>query len=67
MSISEAPGQGSLYSIEADSSPKRVISPVTISNGLTWSSDNTTFYYIDSPTKNISAYDYNVDTGEIST
>lgn len=42
------------------------ISPVSISNGLAWTKDQKIFYYIDTPTRQIVAYDFNVDFGTIS-
>jgi len=44
----------------------RMIEGVTIPNGISWSSDNTTMYFVDSPTKSLYAYDYDIDTGSIS-
>lgn len=61
-----APDQGALYRVESDLKPVKILSPVSISNGLAWSPNNDTFYYIDSPTKEIVAYNYNVVTGDIS-
>ncbi|MEM9016288.1 MAG: SMP-30/gluconolactonase/LRE family protein, partial [Verrucomicrobiota bacterium] len=37
----------------------------TNSNGLAWSGDNSTFFYIDTPSKKIRAFDYDVETGAI--
>ena len=39
---------------------------IGISNGLAWDEAGTTFYYIDTPTKVIRAYDYDLATGAIS-
>ncbi|KAL7295469.1 hypothetical protein TKK_0011121 [Trichogramma kaykai] len=60
-----APNRGSLYRIGPDLKPESVISPVTISNGLTWSLDDNVMYYIDSPTHQVWAFDYNVSTGDV--
>ena len=57
--------RGALYCMETDFSVKRKISPVTISNGLGFSPDNSTMYYIDSPTNEVAAYDYHSGTAEI--
>ena len=43
-----------------------MIGDVSISNGMAWSSDHQTFYYIDSPTKQVVAYDYENRSGHIS-
>lgn len=59
------PDIGSLYSIDDHFKPKKEISPVTISNGLAWNIEDNTFYYIDSPTRKIAAYDYNPHSGKI--
>ncbi|XP_071444676.1 regucalcin-like isoform X2 [Hetaerina americana] len=64
------PRQGSLYSFE--SSPKGGINVkmhltgVDISNGLVWTSDNSTMYYIDTGTDRVDALDFDIVTGEIS-
>ena len=38
---------------------------VSISNGLAWSEDRSTFYFIDSDTFKVEAFDYNEDAGDI--
>jgi sugar lactone lactonase YvrE len=54
-----------LYRIDADGSYHQMIDSVTISNGIVWSHDKKTMYYIDTPTKRVMAYSYNDETGEI--
>ena len=66
MEISEAPGCGSVYVIEKDLSCSRKIEGVSVSNGMAWSPDHGTFYYIDSPTRTVVAYDYDIATGAIT-
>ena len=58
-------GAGSLYRIDADLQPKKVLSELTISNGMAWSADAKTFYFIDTPTRQICEYSFDVESGEI--
>ena len=45
---------------------EKKISEVTNSNGLAWSPDESIFYYIDTPTLKVRAYDYDAETGIIT-
>jgi sugar lactone lactonase YvrE len=65
MSMLNTPGAGSLYTLEADHSVVCKIKAVTCSNGLAWSNDCQTLYYIDTPTCEVVAYDYDCLTGNI--
>jgi sugar lactone lactonase YvrE len=56
---------GALYVLERGHKLRKVLSDVTVSNGLGWSPDNRKMYYIDSPTKKVSSFDYTLSTGEI--
>lgn len=56
---------GKLYRVDHDLSVHVMDENITISNGLAWSPDQTKMYYIDSPTKNIFAFDYDADSGSI--
>jgi sugar lactone lactonase YvrE len=57
---------GSLYILKADGGVSVLLDPVSISNGLAWDADGTTFYYIDTPTHRIDAFNFDQGTGEIS-
>ena len=57
---------GHLYCIDADLSVRRRVDDVSISNGLAWSPDEKTMYFIDSPTRQCVAFDYDKATGGIS-
>jgi sugar lactone lactonase YvrE len=65
MDLGESDPTGSLYSFDRKTITK-LLSNVTISNGMTWSPDHKTFYYIDTPTRNVMAFDYDVETGAIA-
>lgn len=57
--------QASLYRIDSDLKPKKELSPVTNSNGLAWNLQDDTFYYIDTPTLQIAAFDFEPINGTI--
>jgi sugar lactone lactonase YvrE len=65
MDDAEVEASGALYSIGHDYKISTLISGVRISNGLAWSPDYKTLYYIDTPTRNVMAYDYHLDDGSI--
>jgi sugar lactone lactonase YvrE len=61
-----APGAGSLYRLDAQLHLERVLERVTISNGLAWSPDGRTMYYVDTPTLRVDAFDFDVGSGHIA-
>jgi sugar lactone lactonase YvrE len=65
MDMGETDPTGSLYSFDGTSITK-LLSNVTISNGMAWSPDYKTFYYIDTPTRTVRAFDYDLETGAIA-
>jgi sugar lactone lactonase YvrE len=65
MDMGESDPTGSLYSFDGKSVMK-LLDSVTISNGMTWSPDRKTFYYIDTPTRKVRAFDYDLETGTIA-
>ena len=64
MNMDEKSSTGALYSFDGKT-VTRLLDGVRISNGLAWSQDHKTFYYIDTPTREVKAYDYNIFTGQI--
>jgi sugar lactone lactonase YvrE len=66
MALSEEDGKGNLHMIKKDLSSEEKLSGVSISNGLAWTTDRKTLYYIDSPTLTVVAYDYDDVSGNIS-
>lgn len=59
-------GSAACYMFDLDGTIEKKIESVTNSNGLCWSADAKTFYYIDTPTQSITAYDYDLATGSIA-
>src|SRR5262249_11131600 len=59
-------GLGALYRIDPDRSVTKVLEPVSQSNGLDWSPDGRTFYYIDSAKNTVDAFDFDATRGLIS-
>jgi sugar lactone lactonase YvrE len=66
MAYDETPGCGVLYRLSIEGQVETMLSPVTISNGLGWSPDNTRMYYIDTPTAGVDVFDYDLSTGKIT-
>ncbi len=60
-------GRGSLYWFAGETELWEArVSSTTVSNGLAWSSDGGTFFYTDSPTRRIRAFDFDGRTGTLS-
>jgi sugar lactone lactonase YvrE len=66
MAYTNAPGAGSLYRLDTNLHLTRVLDDVTISNGIGWSPDGATMFYVDTPTGRIDAFDFDIATGEPS-
>lgn len=66
MAVSGGGTPGALYTLETDGRVTKKLEGIGISNGICWSHDRKTMYYIDSPTQHVAAFDYHPETGEIS-
>jgi sugar lactone lactonase YvrE len=66
MAFNAARGVGSLYCMDADLSVRRMLGDISVSNGIVWSLDHKTMYYIDSLKADVRAYDYELATGNIA-
>ena len=60
------PEAGSLYSVDKDHSLKRRSPNYTISNGLAWSADQRTMFFIDSTPRHVYAFDFDITNGAVS-
>lgn len=65
MSKTRTPGRGALHRIEPDGTLARVLAGTTISNGLGWSPDGETMYFVDSTTQRIDAFDFDAAAGAL--
>ncbi|MFD2257216.1 SMP-30/gluconolactonase/LRE family protein [Luteolibacter algae] len=58
ISLVKKQGDAKLYRLDGDLSLHDAYGPVTNSNGIAWSADGKTVYYIDTPRKEVLAFDY---------
>jgi sugar lactone lactonase YvrE len=56
-------GRGSLFRLEAVGA-MAVIEDVSLSNGIGWNDDGSLMYYVDSPTRRVDVFDFDLDAGE---
>src|SRR3546814_13641166 len=59
--------KAALYRIDGDGSIHLMLDKVTCSNGIDWSADKKTMYYVDTHTITVIAFDYDKATGSIDT
>ena len=66
MRIRGKAGDSFLYKYDPRIGFSEMIDSVSISNGIIWSLDGKTMYYIDTPTRKIMQYDFDVKNGTIN-
>ena len=66
MAYDLTPGPARCTGWAPDLAVTRLLDGVTISNGLAWTPDGATLYYIDSPTQGVDAFDYDTGTGRLA-
>jgi len=66
MHASAEPGHGSLYRLDPDGTVEHMLGGVSISNGVAWSPDDSTMYYVDTPTGGVDAFDFDAASGTIA-
>lgn len=66
LSMGKERNSASLYVMETDHSVRKALGNVSTSNGIVWTSDQKTMYYIDTPTSEVWAFDYDIETGHIT-
>lgn len=58
ISLVKKTGDAKLYRLDPDLTLHEAFGPVTNSNGIVWTADGKTVYYIDTPRKEVLAFDY---------
>jgi len=66
MRLDASKPSGSLYRIAGDGEVLRKEGDITVSNGLDWSPDQRTFYFVDTIPGSIYAYDFETGCGELT-
>jgi sugar lactone lactonase YvrE len=66
MALDHTRGAASLYRLDADLSVHRMLGGVSTSNGIVWTQDAKTMYYIDTALGRVDAFDYSRETGDIA-
>jgi sugar lactone lactonase YvrE len=64
--VNDSPGAGSLYRLDPALSVTRVLGEVTVSNGIDWSPDGKTMYYVDTAFNGIDSFRFDSERGTIS-
>ena len=65
ISLVKKTGDARLYRLDPDLTLHEAFGPVTNSNGIIWSADGKTVFYIDTPRKDVLAFDYETGTGHL--
>jgi len=63
MALDETPRAGSLYRLDPNGRVHVAVPGATISNGIDWSDDARTMFYIDSPTRRVDVFDFDLESG----
>jgi len=66
MALDEGPRAGALYRLDPDGTVHTMLTDVSISNGIDWTRDGRRMYYVDSPTRRIDVFDFDVRSGAIA-
>jgi sugar lactone lactonase YvrE len=64
--LDDSRGRGSLYRLDPDGAVERLLDGVTESNGIGWTADDSTMFYVDTGERAIQAFDYDITLGSIT-
>ncbi|WP_025606452.1 SMP-30/gluconolactonase/LRE family protein [Pontibacter actiniarum] len=65
MALDVRAGAAALYCVQQNLQVTLALQHLTISNGLAWSKNGDTFYFTDSPTRTVQAFDFDLAAGSI--
>lgn len=66
ISYDRTPGAASLYCLDTAGQVTRHVENVSTSNGLAWSEDGTKLFYIDTPTRQVDRFDFDLESGTLA-
>ena len=66
MHFDQSAPKANLYKVDPMGKATKMLDSITISNGIVWTLDKTTMYYIDTPTMHIRAFDFDPINSTIS-
>jgi sugar lactone lactonase YvrE len=66
ISLKKIQGSAALYCLDSQQNIEKKLEGLTNSNGLAWSQDKKRFFHIDTPSRIIQAYAFDIDTSKIS-
>jgi len=66
MDLDAVAGKGTLYCVDNDLTITKKISGLSISNGMAWTKNGETIYFVDSPTQLVAKFDFEIKTASIS-
>jgi sugar lactone lactonase YvrE len=66
LALDERPGAGALYRLD-DGALTTILDGLTIANGIGWSPDGSSVYYVDTPTRRVDVYAYDGELGARTT
>jgi sugar lactone lactonase YvrE len=65
LSYSDRAHTAGLFRLDQDGRAESILNGVSLSNGLGWSADGRTMYYVDTPTGRIDAFAYDLENGTL--
>ena len=65
MGFDPVPGTGALYRLDSNLRVEKMVGDITLSNGLDWTDDGRSMYYIDSTTQGVDVFDFDVEHGTL--